>query len=118
MDSPLIPEGVRRCSPKLFFLWTLPWLGLLAWGGLSAFLCLYKGLNQTNDLMDIDRSRSGSGLESRILNRGIFVEKRRIGGQTFSIYRKRKRVHNRIYEVGSMLGSTTTDCKQETWPRK
>ncbi len=48
MDSPLIPEGVKRCSPKLFFLWTLPWLGLLAWGGISAFLCLYKGLNQTN----------------------------------------------------------------------
>lgn len=48
MDSPLIPKGVKRCSPKLFFLWTLPWLGLLAWGGISAFLCLYKGLNQTN----------------------------------------------------------------------
>ena len=48
MDSALIPEGVKRCSPKLFFLWTLPWLGLLAWGSLSAFLCLYKGLNQTN----------------------------------------------------------------------
>ena len=48
MDSALYPEGVRRCSPKVFFLWTLPWLGLLAWGGLSAFLCLWKGLNQTN----------------------------------------------------------------------
>ena len=48
MDSPLLPEGVKRCSPKVFLLWTLPWLGLLAWGGLSAFLCLYKGLNQTN----------------------------------------------------------------------
>ena len=48
MDSVLIPAGVKRCSLKLFLLWTLPWLGLLAWGGLSAFLCLWKGLNQTN----------------------------------------------------------------------
>ena len=48
MDSPLIPEGAKRCSPTVFFFWTLPWLALLAWGGLSAFLCLYKALNQTN----------------------------------------------------------------------
>ncbi|MBW2065826.1 MAG: polysulfide reductase NrfD [Deltaproteobacteria bacterium] len=48
MDSALIPEGVKRCSAKTFFLWTLPWLGLLAYGGVSAFLCLFKGLNQTN----------------------------------------------------------------------
>jgi Ni/Fe-hydrogenase subunit HybB-like protein len=48
MDSPLIPEGVKRCSPKAFFFWTLPWIGLLLWGGISAFLCLWKGLNQTN----------------------------------------------------------------------
>lgn len=48
MDSALIPEGLKRCSPKTFFLWTLPWLGLLAYGGVSAFLCLFKGLNQTN----------------------------------------------------------------------
>ena len=48
MDSPLLPEGVERCSTKVFLLWTLPWLALLAWGLLSAFLCLYKGLNQTN----------------------------------------------------------------------
>ena len=48
MDSGLIPKGVTRCSPGRFFLWTLPWLGLLAWGLVSAFLCLYKGLNQTN----------------------------------------------------------------------
>ena len=48
MDSALIPEGRKRCSHTVFFLWTLPWLGLLAWGGLSAFLCLFKGLNQTN----------------------------------------------------------------------
>ncbi|MCF8084192.1 MAG: polysulfide reductase NrfD [Deltaproteobacteria bacterium] len=48
MDSPLLPHGVKRCSPWVFFFWTLPWLALLAWGGLSAFLCLWKGLNQTN----------------------------------------------------------------------
>jgi len=48
MDSPLLPEGVKRCSTTTFFFWTLPWLALLAWGGLSAFLCLWKGLNQTN----------------------------------------------------------------------
>jgi Ni/Fe-hydrogenase subunit HybB-like protein len=48
MDSALIPEGVKRCSPKVFFLWTLPWIGLLLWGLLSAGLCLWKGLNQTN----------------------------------------------------------------------
>ncbi len=48
MDSPLLPEGVKRCSPAKFLFWTLPWFLLLAWGGLSAFLCLYKGLNQTN----------------------------------------------------------------------
>jgi len=48
MDSALIPEGVKRCSYKVFFLWTLPWLGLLAYGGVSVVLCLLLGLNQTN----------------------------------------------------------------------
>ncbi|RJR17561.1 MAG: molybdopterin oxidoreductase [Desulfobacteraceae bacterium] len=48
MDSAMIPEGVKRCSPKVFFLWTIPWIGLLMWGLLSAALCLFKGLNQTN----------------------------------------------------------------------
>ncbi|MBW1888296.1 MAG: polysulfide reductase NrfD, partial [Deltaproteobacteria bacterium] len=48
MDSALIPEGVKRCSTKAFIFWSLPWLALLAWGGLSAFLCLILGLNQTN----------------------------------------------------------------------
>jgi len=48
MDSPLLPQGVKRCTPGVFLLWTLPWLALLAWGGLSAVLCLWKGLNQTN----------------------------------------------------------------------
>ncbi len=48
MDSALFPEKVKRCSPKVFLIWTLPWLALLAWGGISAALCLLKGLNQTN----------------------------------------------------------------------
>ncbi|MBN1833564.1 MAG: polysulfide reductase NrfD [Deltaproteobacteria bacterium] len=48
MDEALIPEGVKRCSAKTFFFWTLPWLALLAWGGLSAVLVLLKALNQTN----------------------------------------------------------------------
>lgn len=48
MDAPLIPEGVTRCSAKKFFLWTLPWILILMWGGLSAILCLWKALNQTN----------------------------------------------------------------------
>jgi len=48
MDSLLIPEGVRRCSPGKFFVWTLPWIGLLVWGLVSAFYCLFFGLNQTN----------------------------------------------------------------------
>lgn len=48
MDSALLPNGVKRCSVGAFLIWTLPWLALLAWGGLSAFLVLWKGLNQTN----------------------------------------------------------------------
>lgn len=48
MDSALIPEGVKRSAPKVFFLWTLPWIGLVLWGLVGAFFCLYKGLNQTN----------------------------------------------------------------------
>ncbi|MBW1802949.1 MAG: molybdopterin oxidoreductase, partial [Deltaproteobacteria bacterium] len=48
MDSVLIPEGLKRCSAWKFGLWTIPWLILLAWGGVSALLCLLLGLNQTN----------------------------------------------------------------------
>ncbi|MFH1137088.1 MAG: menaquinone reductase integral membrane subunit QrcD [Pseudomonadota bacterium] len=48
MDSALIPEGVQRTGGVIFFLWLLPWLALLAWGGLGAALCLILGLNQTN----------------------------------------------------------------------
>ena len=48
MDSFLIPEGRKRCSAPVFFCWSLPWLALLAWGGISALLCLGLALNQTN----------------------------------------------------------------------
>ncbi|HUU40643.1 MAG TPA: menaquinone reductase integral membrane subunit QrcD [Desulfatiglandales bacterium] len=48
MDLALIPNGVRRCSLKTFAPWMLLWLALIAWGLVSALLCLYKGLNQTN----------------------------------------------------------------------
>jgi len=48
MDLALIPNGVQRCSLKVFVPWMLLWLVILAGGLLSAFLCFYKGLNQTN----------------------------------------------------------------------
>jgi len=48
MDLPLIPKGVERCSLKTFAPWMFLWLLIMAWGLVSAFLCLYKGLNQTN----------------------------------------------------------------------
>jgi len=48
MDLALIPNGVQRCSLKVFLPWLLLWLVFLTWGLLSAFLVLFKGLNQTN----------------------------------------------------------------------
>ncbi len=36
-----------RCSNKKFFLWLSFWGLLLLWGLYGAFLCLFKGLNQT-----------------------------------------------------------------------
>jgi molybdopterin-containing oxidoreductase family membrane subunit len=39
---------VRRCAPRRFFLWLLPWAALLAVGAWAAYLCLARGLNQTN----------------------------------------------------------------------
>ncbi|MFC1889497.1 menaquinone reductase integral membrane subunit QrcD [Thermodesulfobacteriota bacterium] len=47
MDSSLMPEGVNRCSLPKFAFWQFVWAVLLAWGVIGAFLCLYKGLNQT-----------------------------------------------------------------------
>ncbi len=48
MDLALIPNGVQRCSLRTFVPWMVLWLVLIAWGLVSAFLCFYKGLNQTN----------------------------------------------------------------------
>ncbi|WP_044347486.1 menaquinone reductase integral membrane subunit QrcD [Dethiosulfatarculus sandiegensis] len=47
-DSKFWPEGCTRCKPQTFGVWMLFCFGLLAWAAVSAFLCLYKGLNQTN----------------------------------------------------------------------
>ncbi len=41
-----IPK-LERCSPRKFVLWLSFWGLLLAWGLYAAFLCLFKGLNQT-----------------------------------------------------------------------
>ncbi|HLP15463.1 MAG TPA: menaquinone reductase integral membrane subunit QrcD [Bacteroidota bacterium] len=48
MDKQLIARGVTRTSLKNFYLWILPWCLLLAVGLYAVFLCLAKGLNQTN----------------------------------------------------------------------
>lgn len=47
MDSELIPQDLARTSAKNFYLWQLPWLGLLAFGLIGAFFVLFFGLNQT-----------------------------------------------------------------------
>ena len=47
MESDFIPEGLQRTSAPVFYLWLLPWLTLLGFGGLGALLCLGLGLNQT-----------------------------------------------------------------------
>ena len=47
MDLALIPEGVKRCSFKVFCLWLLVIFGVIGWGVLGGFLVLWKGLNQT-----------------------------------------------------------------------
>ncbi|MFZ2491934.1 MAG: menaquinone reductase integral membrane subunit QrcD [Thermoanaerobaculia bacterium] len=48
MDKPLILRGVRRCSTKKFLTWLAPWLGMLGLGIYAIYLCLARGLNQTN----------------------------------------------------------------------
>ena len=48
MDKEFIARGARRCTPRRFLLWILPWAALLAFGLYSAGLCLVQGLNQTN----------------------------------------------------------------------
>ncbi|HAR32865.1 MAG TPA: molybdopterin oxidoreductase [Desulfobacter sp.] len=47
MDSSLMPERVERCGLAKFSGWMLFCIALCAWGLVSAFLCLWLGLNQT-----------------------------------------------------------------------
>jgi molybdopterin-containing oxidoreductase family membrane subunit len=47
-DSKFWPKGTTRCAPEYFGLWMLACLLLAGWALVSAFLVLYKGLNQTN----------------------------------------------------------------------
>ena len=47
MDLALIPEGVKRCSFKVFCLWLLVIFAVIGWGVLGGFLVLWKGLNVT-----------------------------------------------------------------------
>ena len=48
MDKELIVRGVTRISLKKFVLLLLPWCALLGAGLYAIFLCLSRGLNQTN----------------------------------------------------------------------
>src|SRR5689334_25034951 len=48
MDDRLIPRGLKRCSFRRFVTWLLPWAALLGVGAYGIFLCLWRGLNQTN----------------------------------------------------------------------
>jgi molybdopterin-containing oxidoreductase family membrane subunit len=48
MDKKFITRGVYRTSIKNFGFWILPWAMMLIIGIYAVFLCLAKGLNQTN----------------------------------------------------------------------
>ncbi len=48
MDKAFIPRGLKRCPLPRFLLWILPWAALLSLGLYGTWLCLYRGLNQTN----------------------------------------------------------------------
>jgi Ni/Fe-hydrogenase subunit HybB-like protein len=48
MDERLVPRGQHRAPFGRFVLWLLPWAGLLGVGLYAAYLCLARGLNQTN----------------------------------------------------------------------
>ena len=48
MDSHLIARGVRRTSFGRFTIWIAPWTLMLTIGAYAIYLCLSKGLNQTN----------------------------------------------------------------------
>lgn len=48
MDETLIARGLKRTPLPRFLLWLLPWAALLGLGLYATYLCLAKGLNQTN----------------------------------------------------------------------
>ncbi len=48
MDSHLVARGVKRASPGRFVMWIIPWTLILAIGLYATYLCLSRGLNQTN----------------------------------------------------------------------
>jgi menaquinone reductase, integral membrane subunit len=48
MDEQLVTRGRDRAPFGRFVLWLAPWLTLLALGLYAAYLCLARGLNQTN----------------------------------------------------------------------
>ncbi len=48
MDSELISRGVTRSTFPKFLLWILPWVVMLGLGLYAAYLCLARGLYQTN----------------------------------------------------------------------
>lgn len=48
METPLIPEGVKRCSKLQFSLWMAAATAVLLWGVYAMVLIWWKGLNQTN----------------------------------------------------------------------
>jgi len=48
MDDKFIARGVSRTSIKKFGFWIFPWVLMLIIGVYAVYLCLAKGLNQTN----------------------------------------------------------------------
>jgi menaquinone reductase, integral membrane subunit len=48
MDKHLIPRGLKRSPFGKFCLWILLWAAAFGLGLYAMYLCLYKGLNQTN----------------------------------------------------------------------
>jgi molybdopterin-containing oxidoreductase family membrane subunit len=48
LDRPLIARGIERAPLPRFLVWLLPWACLLAIGLYAGYLCLARGLNQTN----------------------------------------------------------------------
>ncbi|MBU2490121.1 MAG: molybdopterin oxidoreductase, partial [Proteobacteria bacterium] len=48
LDAALQPEGVNRAPLWQFILWLGAFGTIALWGLFAAFLCWFKGLNQTN----------------------------------------------------------------------